>query len=78
MNANEINRSLPLAWVQSIEEDVPALKSLLDSGVAWLEHTEVVGKASDGVEVSLGSILDRRDRLNLASYLKSNPSPESW
>lgn len=44
-------------------------------GHLWFEGTQVIGRASDGVEVDLG---DLRDRDSLRSYLQAHPGPENW
>lgn len=54
------------------------LQSLIDAGHARIEGTQVVGKASDGTEVILGDLARLRDRVALAAYLESRPTPDTW
>jgi hypothetical protein len=55
------------------------LVPLLARKDAWIEAgDEVVGRATDGTAVSLGSLWRRRDRLNLQHYLTHNPTPATW
>jgi hypothetical protein len=54
----------------------PTLYSLIEQGLVWLdENNEYVGRASDGIEVSIGSIHDRE---RCERYLKDRPSPDRW
>lgn len=72
-------RTTPETLVANIQHDCPALLPLLDSAVAWVEGGhEIAARASDGVVVALGSVVLRRDRLNLASYLEAHPTPDTW
>jgi hypothetical protein len=54
----------------------PRLEALLASGIVWKDHSEFVGKASDGTEVQIGNDADNPARIE--SYLASNPGPENW
>jgi hypothetical protein len=47
------------------------------AGVVYIDPStyEVVGRAADGIEVSLGNMDDRE---HVERYLVANPSPQSW
>lgn len=51
------------------------LEKLLLSGDVWIEGTDYVGRASDGVIVSLGRT---DERLSVEAYLETNPLPKNW
>ena len=49
------------------------LEYLMAIKIVWVEGGEYVGRAADGIVVSLGS-----DRLGVESYLETNPTPDKW
>ena len=51
----------------------PILDRLILEGIVWVEVNTYVGKAADGVTVSLGCDKDQVER-----YLTANPSPSDW
>lgn len=56
--------------------ETPILDSLLASGVIYvLDGDTYVGRASDGVEVAIGSTFTPTV---VESYLTVHPTPESW
>ena len=55
--------------------DVDLLDAYVKGGHVWIDGNEVVGLASDGTVVSLGSIFSGS---TIASYLRANPTPHQW
>jgi len=53
----------------------PILDSLIYAGTIWIEGTEYVGKASDGVVVLIGTVGWEKDT---ERYLTQRPKPEQW
>ena len=51
------------------------LEFLLALGTLWVEGREFVGRASDGVVVSLGGLDERKQ---IEAYLLEHPTPETW
>lgn len=59
----------------SVKTTTPLLDHLLKDGSVWLDGREYVGRATDGVEVSLGSLGDEEW---IEKYLSANPTPDTW
>lgn len=53
----------------------PLLDSLLASGVVWVEGSDYIGRASDGVVVSIGIVGMER---TAEDYLKIHSTPDTW
>jgi hypothetical protein len=52
------------------------LADLITRGIVWIERgQEYVGRASDGVLVTLGSVGDEKQ---IIAYLTEHPTPDSW
>ncbi len=51
------------------------LEALIRRGHVWVDGNEYVGKASDGVEVRLGSVGEERI---LGVYLLTHRTPDTW
>lgn len=58
--------------------DVPQLLPLIAQNCIHIHSDEVVGVASDGSEVTLGSLSSDRDRQELQYYLSNYPTPDKW
>ena len=54
------------------------VQKLIDSGIAWFEHEELVAVAGDGVMVSLGVIWTQKDLDSVERYLDAHPTPDTW
>lgn len=55
----------------------PRLQDLLTKKIVYFDDRSqaYVGRASDGVEVQIGSI---GEELTIENYLNEHPGPESW
>jgi hypothetical protein len=53
----------------------PTLSALLTSGDLWIDVDTYVGKAADGVEVTVGTVYNRA---GVEAYLVEYPTPETW
>lgn len=51
------------------------LKDYMDSGVVYVDDTNYIGIASDGVHVILGDI---DDLTSIENYLAAYPNPDNW
>ncbi len=51
------------------------LKALLLKGTVWIEDDEYLGRASDGVVISLGVV---GHESGAERYLRANPIPDKW
>jgi hypothetical protein len=51
------------------------LQLLIAEGRIWLDEEDYVGKAADGVIVSLGVLGGEKQ---LSEYLSTHPDPEDW
>jgi len=48
----------------------------IESGILTNKGGIIIGRASDGVEVTIGSVLD--STYSVYSYLADNPEPKDW
>lgn len=61
------------------EKKTPHLHSLISRGLLHItESGEVVGKATDGVEITMGYLAGRCDAFSIESYLREYPTPDRW
>lgn len=58
--------------------DVPQLLPLIAQNCIRILNDEVVGRASDGSEVTLGSVESSEERQELSQYLVKYPTPDKW
>jgi hypothetical protein len=60
---------------RSPKRTFPTLAALLAQGTVWCEDGSYVGKAADGVVVSVGTVGCEKQT---ESYLSANPTPADW
>jgi len=53
----------------------PILCRLFAAGIVWIEGTDYVGRASDGIVVQVGSVATEDAT---EDYLESHPFPSDW
>lgn len=68
------------AWIERCfgaeeEEEEGVIDKLIVAGLAWYEGTMLMGRASDGAVVCLGSV---GNEAVTKRYLEEHPTPETW
>lgn len=63
---------------RTVPEFREAYKHLFAAGTIRIEKGEIIGRASDGVEVNLGSTIDPVGVQRAAKYLEDRPTPDRW
>lgn len=58
--------------------DVPELMLLIAANAVQLMGDDVVGRASDGSEVTLGSLESTEELSELHEFLRNYPTPDTW
>jgi len=56
----------------------PLLDSLIAADVVRTDGIEYIGRASDGVEVTIGCVLTDKDLVRLEAWLRDYPTPDKW
>ena len=57
----------------------PLLDAALASGMIWLvDRYDYVGRAADGVIVTVGCNFDAKSRASLERWLADYPTPDLW
>ena len=56
----------------------PNLDRLMSAGIVRHEGYEYIGTTSDGVELTIGCVLNPRDLQRLETWLSEFPNPELW
>jgi len=63
---------------RTVPEFRRAYKRLFDAGSLRIEKAEIIGKASDGVEVVIGNTLDATGVAVASRYLEDHPNQDQW